>query len=66
MSVNVVKKMLLAVAGSAPNRLSTNGTATPKIPLPMQAPTMAMKKKWTEPARGPQGERNPRRDDTSR
>ena len=43
MSVKVVKKMLLAVAGSAPNRLSTNGTATPKMPLPMQAPTMAIK-----------------------
>ena len=42
MSVKVVKKMLLAVAGSAPNRLSTNGTATPKMPVsytPLTLPT---------------------------
>ena len=41
MSVAVVKKMLDAVAGSAPKRFSVSGTMAPEIPLIVHAPVMA-------------------------
>ena len=40
-SVPVVRKMLDAVQGSAPNRCSVNGTSTPNRPEAMQATVMA-------------------------
>ena len=42
-SVAVVRKMLEAVAGSAPNLRRTVGTITPQAPLTIQAPIMARK-----------------------
>ena len=40
-SVAVVRKMLEAVAGSAPKRLSVNGTMAPQMPLATQLATSA-------------------------
>jgi len=42
-SVAVVRKMLEAVAGSVPKRLSVSGTMAPEMPLMVQAPTIARK-----------------------
>ena len=44
MSVPVVRKMLDAVQGSAPNRFSVSGTSTPNSPDAMQAPVIAARK----------------------
>ena len=41
-SVAVVKKMLDAVAGSAPNRRNISGMTAPAMPLTIQLPIMAM------------------------
>ena len=43
-SVAVVKKILDAVAGSAPNRFSISGTIAPEMPLMVHAPTIAVQK----------------------
>ncbi len=41
-SVAVVRKMLEAVAGSAPNLFKTNGISAPKTPLMRQLHVIAM------------------------